>query len=284
MSQTLQINLNPNYREMQDYEIKGSNLMYASVQLPDVRDTKDRSYTICIALSVDGMLGLGMELIRNGVETKTTGGGLNEELLPIYPKSACQVLGIFLTHDSCRLVLGYRDLGTYLEEVKESRKKSNLKKVGESWGKKPNKRNFFSEQSSAGDQVFSMDLNTKWGSIQIYQENDANLMHLSVKLPNGEVIVGDDRCIVCLALDVDGMMGLGTELIRKAMRMKATGKKESPEIERLEPIGSEGGSSGSLGVYLTHDSCSLELSVKDLGTVDEQLKLNEKRLSSKGRT
>jgi hypothetical protein len=277
MSKIFQIKINPNYSEIQDYERNNSNLMRLHIQLPDVKLVElQNKYVGYIIISVDGMLGLGMELIRAAMEIETDGNSISFELMPTSPGSVCQDLGIILTHNSCRLIIWDENLGSYLEEVKLSQKKMSLKDITQSWGARPSfKHDSFLKQVHATNEVFDIDLNPSTEEEQIYEKNNCNFMYLSVKLPNGKII-SNYASVIILNLSIDGMLGLGTELIRKAIRIKAGQTTPAQETEKLKPIGPSGGSSGRLGVYLTHDSCNLELAVKDLGTVDKQLELCEK--------
>lgn len=271
-----QVHLNRNDKDLPSYEKGGLNLLKLFAKLPSGSIVSDFNYTVKIDISVDGMLGLGIELIRIAIGMKTHQRvGISDELMPIGPSSACQgEIGVFLTYNSSRFVLwDQNDIGNYLEQIKLSKK--NINNKSSTWEKREFKKqnNLFYENSTTPS-FFNINLNPKFEETQIYEVNDENLMDISVKSPEGKIITGYD-CVVCIGISQDGMLGFGTELVRKALQMRAAGKKEAKEIERLEPIGPMGGSSGNLGVYLTHDSCNLELSIKDLGTVDQQLAIAE---------
>ena len=80
------------------------------------------------------------------------------------------------------------------------------------------------------NQIFQINLDQN-DDIQDYEKNESNLMHLSIQLPDGKIVSGNG-CRVQVAISADGMLGLGTELIRKAMRLKRSQTAEMQEGEQ----------------------------------------------------
>ena len=118
--------------------------------------------------------------------------------------------------------------------------------------------------------ILKINLDPSENEIHDYEKEGQNLMYLSIQLPDGKVVSGNAYSVQ-IAISIDGMMGLGTELIRKAKRLSNNQSSFMQETEELSPVNEDGGSQGQLGVFLTHDSCNLIFSTGELGCISEEL-------------
>ena len=102
------------------------------------------------------------------------------------------------------------------------------------------------------------------GEVEGFSRNDKNILKVRVQLPTGEIITSPHYRVE-LTLSRDGMVGLGTELLRAAYRSKEHYLfwHISPSIPSL--------ASQKLGVFMHPDSCELMVTEEDLGTLEEAL-------------
>jgi hypothetical protein len=108
-------------------------------------------------------------------------------------------------------------------------------------------------------------------NLQDYELNDDNLICLNVLSKDHPELSGD-RYYVQLTLSVSGMIGLGTELLRKGLAAKEgrfVHNYEEPinSISKHRTITETG-----FGVYLAAGSADLIIRIRDLGTIDENNK------------
>lgn len=125
------------------------------------------------------------------------------------------------------------------------------------------------------NQIFKIDLNQAIDEEQEYEKNGLNLANVFIQKPDGSFVNKGYK--VQLVLSEDGLLGLGIELIKKAMRIKHGHSTPFQEIEQLIPITATGGDQGRLGICLTNDSCELILNVGDLGTINQQIEKAKKK-------
>lgn len=120
-------------------------------------------------------------------------------------------------------------------------------------------------------QKYSINLNPDRSKEEEYELDDKNVAEVRIQLPSGEIVSGS-KYKVSISLSPDAMVGLGTELIRKGLRLKES-KEESYDyaVEHLEAIYSTTPCQ-KMGVYLTPKSCDLIILTDDFGKVENILK------------
>jgi|688.fasta_scaffold600912_1 hypothetical protein len=123
---------------------------------------------------------------------------------------------------------------------------------------------------------YSINLNSDKSKEEEYEYNDGNVAEVRVQIPSGEIVSGS-RYKVSITLSSDAMLGLGTELIRKALKLKEDGEKSYDyAVEHLEGIYSNSPCQ-KMGIYLTPKSCDLIILADDFGKVEEIIdKLEQK--------
>ena len=113
---------------------------------------------------------------------------------------------------------------------------------------------------------FIIDLNRLGDSKPIYETSDQNVMLVRARNKSGE-INGGNQCLVEISLSRDAMLGLGTELIRSALRPGEKMLEVFPVDRNL--------ASQWLGTYLHPDSCRLIIFLhEEFGTVESLLAEN----------
>lgn len=114
---------------------------------------------------------------------------------------------------------------------------------------------------------YSINLNPD-KSKEEYELDDKNIAEVRVQIPTGEIVSGS-KYKVSISLSPDAMVGLGTELIRKGLKLKEDGEKSYDyAVEHLEGIYSINPCQ-KLGIYLTPKSCDLIILADDFGKVEE---------------
>ncbi len=116
-------------------------------------------------------------------------------------------------------------------------------------------------------QKYIIDLVHNDEKLEVFEIEDKNLLEVKVQLPGPKIVSGSDYKVI-LNLSADAMIGMGTELIRKGMRLKEQGKPNIQEFEHIQPL-SINNTCQKIGIYLTPESCELLVSGKDFGKVDE---------------
>lgn len=105
----------------EDFEIEGNNIGEFKVLDFYNNDISNKCRYIEIGLSIDAMLGLGTELIRFAHNFEE---GKKISIIPASKENgAQQSMGIFLTPDSCELVIEYKkfeSIEKYIEEYKKN--------------------------------------------------------------------------------------------------------------------------------------------------------------------
>ena len=111
-----------------------------------------------------------------------------------------------------------------------------------------------------------IDLNPDKDKLESFETEDDNLMEINVITSEGKKLKSGDYT-VHVSLSADAMLGLGTELIRKAYLAKERNLKDG-SIEELHPIYKELVSK-NMGVYLTPESGGLFICLENLGKVED---------------
>lgn len=115
---------------------------------------------------------------------------------------------------------------------------------------------------------YSINLDPDKSKEEEYERDDKNVAEVRVQAPTGE-IVSDSQYKVSITLSPDAMVGLGTELIRKGLKLKEAGEKSFDHaIEHLEGLYSPNPCQ-KMGIYLTPKSCDLIILADDFGKVEE---------------
>ena len=123
---------------------------------------------------------------------------------------------------------------------------------------------------------YSISLNPDKSKEEEYEHNDRNLAEVRVQIPSGEIVSGS-KYKVSITLSPDAMVGLGTELIRKGLKLKENDEKlYDYAVEHLEGIYSRSPCQ-KMGIYLTPKSCDLIVLADDLGKVEEIINKLEKK-------
>ena len=122
---------------------------------------------------------------------------------------------------------------------------------------------------------YTLNLKNSKNASEAFEASDENIAELRIQLPGSTKMVSGSQYKVELSMTADAMLGLGTELIRSAHRLKNSAE---AEFHHLQPI-NVNNTCQQLGIYLTTNSCQLLVADKDLGTVEKQICLSkEKRL------
>lgn len=115
---------------------------------------------------------------------------------------------------------------------------------------------------------YLINLNPDKNKEESYEYDDKNLAEVRVQIPTGEIVSGT-KYKVSISLSPDAMVGMGTELIRKGLKLKADGiKSYDYAVEHIEGIYSSSPCQ-KLGIYLTPKSCDLIILADDFGKVEE---------------
>lgn len=123
---------------------------------------------------------------------------------------------------------------------------------------------------------YVIDLIRDRNELEPYEIADKNLIEIKVQAPGDTDFKGIGYRVE-LTLSLDGMVGLGIALVRKALLAKERGLDEAEKFEHLRP----GFVNKNMGVYLKPNSAELLITVKDFGTVEDvmnKLKAENKNL------
>lgn len=96
-----------------------------------------------------------------------------------------------------------------------------------------------------------------------FEQKEKNIGSAIVLNKNGQEIT--QNCRIQLSLSKDGLIGLGTELIRLAHKFK------DGKHEHIDPVSNENACQ-SMGIFLTPDSCEFIIECAEQGTIDDYLK------------
>ena len=110
--------------------------------------------------------------------------------------------------------------------------------------------------------TYLVSLEPETNSLEEYEKRDQNIVRVRVQLPSGEVVASSQYRLE-LSLSRDAMIGLGTELIRLALKQE-----EISGIFHLRPM-EKNFASEVLGIYLHPDSCELLVAHNEFGTIEE---------------
>lgn len=120
------------------------------------------------------------------------------------------------------------------------------------------------------NQNYTIDLNPSDNELELFELNDENLAEVKIQLPGLQVVSGDNYKVI-INLSADAMLGLGAELIRKALRLKGSSNEESvSEFEYVQPL-SLSNTCEKLGIYLAPTSCELLMAAKNFGKVEDMI-------------
>jgi hypothetical protein len=115
VSEIYEIDLKRTSDNQEAYEIEDKNVVYISIKLPDNKIVGGKDHRVCLYISLEAMLELGAELIRNALKLKTQ-NQITEQIVaqinPVEENYAEEQLGIFLTTDICKLLVTTKYLGT----------------------------------------------------------------------------------------------------------------------------------------------------------------------------
>jgi hypothetical protein len=111
---------------------------------------------------------------------------------------------------------------------------------------------------------FVVPLNPTEENKSLYRAADENIIRVEIQLPSGELVKSSEH-IVVISLSKDAMLGLGSSLIRAAL--KTNENRGCWEFERVKPDSAI----EQLGVYLHPLSSKLILNLTPLGKCSDLL-------------
>ncbi|WP_054950716.1 hypothetical protein [Numidum massiliense] len=108
------VDLNPSDTDEEDFELENENVGEVRVYKNGKNISSD--CRVLVQLSKDGLIGLGTELIRLGHSFKN---GRHSHIYPVDPDLVSQSMGIFLTANSCELILVCHDFGSIDKHIEK---------------------------------------------------------------------------------------------------------------------------------------------------------------------
>lgn len=114
---------------------------------------------------------------------------------------------------------------------------------------------------------YTITLDPKKDELEQYEIEDKNLINIRIQPPGSKTIDGKGYRVE-LSLSIDAMLGLGTELIRTALKAKEKVFKNGQFFEHLRPMDASL-IVENMGVYLMPDSAELLITLKDFGEVKD---------------